>query len=220
MRVVIYACKELSHRCREELKPFGIEVADEGPPPGKRNRSSEFPCCDAALFELASLRNDQWGLRIAELQDQGVCVVGIAGPKTQRPWQQYSEEDLDGVVPAQCGAGELACALWSAHRQFELRRVLAQRVTELECKLQHRKWIEQAKSVLSEMMNITESDALRHLRREARNQRRQMHELARVVVEARDLFRPPAGNGSHQTSFGKTAGSVRPVLAPSLHVRK
>ena len=35
-----------------------------------------------------------------------------------------------------------------------------------------------------------------------------------------DLFRPPVGNGSHQTRFGKTAGPVRPVLAPSLHVRK
>lgn len=219
MRVVIYACKELSHRCREELKPFGIEVADEEPLPGKRDRSSEFPHCDAALLEFESLPNGQWGFRITQLQNQGVCVVGIAGPKTQRPWQQYSEEDLDGVVSAQCGARELACALWSAHRQFELRRVLAQRVSELERTLQHRKWIEQAKSVLSEMMDITEGDALRHLRREARNQRRGMHELARIVIDARDLFRPPAGNGSHQTSFGKTAGPVRPVLAPTLRVR-
>jgi AmiR/NasT family two-component response regulator len=212
MRVVVYASKEVSQCCQKELEPFGIEVSQRRSALWQQGSLIGIDRFDAALLDLEGSPRDQWHDRVAALQSRGVCVVGIAGPEVERPWQEHPEDDLDAVVPAGCGGKALACALWSAHRQFELRRVLAQRVGELELTLQRRKRIEQAKSVLAEMMNVTEGEALRHLRREARNQRRSMHELAHVVIEARDLLRPLEHEVPHARGR-KTAESLRPVLA-------
>jgi AmiR/NasT family two-component response regulator len=218
MKVVFCASKSIFRRYASDLKPLGIEVTEGRPGSWRPARNPGTEPFHAALLALDLLISPQRREAICHFQRQGIPVVGIAGPGCARPWQEYLEDDVDGLVTADCTAAEIGCALWTAHRQFELRRVLAQRVEELQLTLGRRKRIEQAKAVIAEMLKITESEALKHLRREARNRRRPMHELAHVVIEARGILCSPNHRDVAKQGGARNGDLLRTALASTLRL--
>lgn len=218
MRVTFCATRAVVRRYQKELEQFAIEVTVRRLGEGRVSTSDSIGQFEVAVLELDAMSAQQRHEAIADFQRQGTCVVGLAGPACERPWQEHLEDDLDGVVTLDCSSLDLACAVWSAHRQFELRRVLAQRVEELQLTLGRRKRIEQAKAVIAEMLEITESEALKHLRREARNRRRPMHELAHVVIEAREILCHSNPRNVAQQSGAKENEPLRTTLMSSLRL--
>lgn len=69
---------------------------------------------------------------------------------------------------------------WSRHRHEQ---TLRQQVSELETALADRKIIERAKGLLMQRLNLSEEDAIRRLRREARDTRIKLVDRARAVIE-------------------------------------
>jgi len=131
----------------------------------------------------------------AAAAEVGVCVVVDDGVSLAN---QYLSNGADSAAFAGESAAVLAVALFAAHNAAVVRRNLRTRVAELERKLEQTKIINQAKSILAEQMGIGEGAALRHLRHEARNQRRSMSDLAQVIIEARrliDRMSQPNGDG-------------------------
>jgi AmiR/NasT family two-component response regulator len=83
---------------------------------------------------------------------------------------------------------ELAIALRSAHARAEQLGTLAERVREVEDRMQRRAVIERAKGVLMERHDIAEPEAYELLRGHARQERRPLAEVANAVVRARRLL--------------------------------
>lgn len=188
MKVLVCASRDLARRYHKEIEQLGIEVIERRPAMWRLTGTEAIGPFNAVVLELDALSIQQRRAAIANLQQHKVCVIGLLGMPCDCPWQEILEEDLDGLVTVGCGAMDLACALWSAQRQCELRHVLTQRVEGLQFALQRRKRIEHAKAVIAETLSITEADALKHLRREARNRRRPMHDVASVVIEAHEIL--------------------------------
>ncbi|MBL9093845.1 MAG: ANTAR domain-containing protein [Planctomycetaceae bacterium] len=125
--------------------------------------------------------------------DLGVCVVVADGVSLAN---EYLTNGADSAAFAGESAAVLAVALYAAHNAAVVRRNLRTRVAELERKLEQTKMINQAKSILAEQMGVGEGAALRHLRHEARNQRRSMADIAQVIIEARRLIERMSKPGS------------------------
>lgn len=172
-----------NERLTEELAGFQIQltVATEANT-GLHNLPSVV-LIDGAAFEkrcrstdlLAQLRNSQRGIVL--LADQN-CDSHLS----------YIEAGFDGIACSGRPAAELSGTLWIAHRQYCIRRELYGRIAALAGKIEQMKLIGQAKAVVAEQLNISEAAALRHLRTEARNRRRPLHQLASVVLEARRIL--------------------------------
>lgn len=140
---------------------------------------------DAALLD--AMEASQRSCFIERCQSEGVGVVVMAKPNDDQ-FSGYFRPGVHGVVPANVGLGEIAGALWSAHRQATLLRDLATELNALRQESKNRKLIDQAVAAIATLSNVSEADALRNLRHISRNQRRPMHELATIVVEAYQLM--------------------------------
>jgi AmiR/NasT family two-component response regulator len=82
----------------------------------------------------------------------------------------------------------LAAAIWSAHKQAQIRGELQKRLAQLESEAFHAELIERATAILAAQSKTTQGEALRLLRQEARRQRRPMWELANAVMAADDIL--------------------------------
>ncbi|RCG19584.1 ANTAR domain-containing protein [Streptomyces diacarni] len=96
----------------------------------------------------------------------------------------HDDDPLDVATHAALGSLAEACALGLAH-QAALRRA-----EELQRALSSRIVLEQAKGMLAERRHSTPQEAFRTLRAYARSHRRDLHQVARDLVEAR-LDGPP-----------------------------
>ena len=117
----------------------------------------------------------------------GVSIIVVAN-LARDSLEQYLGFDVDGIVPANTGVCEMACAIWSAHRQMCAQRELNAEIEILRLKIEQKRQIDRAVSILARKSNVTEKEALRKLRHEARNSRRTMYDLANVVIEAQDIM--------------------------------
>lgn len=116
------------------------------------------------------------------------CVVGMTSSTDPGRLERLLQLGLDGLVPAGAGAAEFDCALASARYQADKARGLKDRVAELERKLDDRILIERAKGIIASRAQIGEEEALRRLRREARNQRRSMRDIAQRLLDAERML--------------------------------
>jgi AmiR/NasT family two-component response regulator len=87
---------------------------------------------------------------------------------------------LDDQVRLAQAFADVATAGLLQRRETEAARRLA---AQLQTALDSRRLIEQAKGVLAERYGIGPEAAFRHLRRQARDGNRKIHELASAVVE-------------------------------------
>lgn len=178
----------------QELVPYGIEIvgcAKSHQDLAERNGNGGV---DAALVSLDGMGPDERREAVGRLTSQEICVVGMTSDTGAAGLCELLDDGVEGLVGLASGAPDVARTLWSAQRRFVARRALQQELESLQRSLKNRKVIEQAKAIIAELRGITESEALRHLRREARNRRRSMHELAQVLIEARQILEP-AGRG-------------------------
>ena len=74
----------------------------------------------------------------------------------------------------------------------------------LETAIDRMRTIDQAKSVLAQRLKITEHHALQRLRKESRDQRRPMHELAQILLDADKLFK----NGTSHDRLGMKTNAI------------
>ena len=78
----------------------------------------------------------------------------------------------------------------SEQRPYHAAEFLLERVIQLETALESRVVIEQAKGILAVRLRLAVEEAFEVLRRAARTAGRQLHELAREVVESEEIPEP------------------------------
>lgn len=83
---------------------------------------------------------------------------------------------------------DMRVSLTVAWSRFREQQGLTGRVHELETALEDRKDIERAKGLLMDRLNLSEQDAMRRLRKQARDSRRKLADLARAILETKDLL--------------------------------
>ena len=191
LRVILWQLEPNRPR-RFELERFGIDVVD-----GVLAQFTEAMIASGqfdVLLIVASQDqnaavNDSLVRRavgIGQAAGVGVCLcLSHEASVASREWLVAG---VDSLGFTDNSPAMLAVAAFTAHNCAVMRRTLKKQVSELEEKLERNRLIQQAKSILAEQLRITEGAALRHLRKEARDQRRTMWELARVINEAHRIF--------------------------------
>ena len=143
---------------------------------------------EVALLLLDEADDRQSWKQLAEpLKSRGICVVAAINGADTHP-KTYLDEGFDAVVPQTAEIAVLSDALWSAHWGFRACQDVAKQLVEARGQMERGRLIEQAKTIMASQMGITEAAALRTLRREARNRRRSMEDLAKIVLQAHDLI--------------------------------
>jgi response regulator NasT len=106
--------------------------------------------------------------------------------------RQPSEIDwgytLDGVLFPSMTSTEISFGLkWGLKSHYQRKRWTEER-EQLLLRLEERKWIDQAKSVLCEIKGISEAEAYDFLRKQAMNERKRVGDIAASIVKVYQLI--------------------------------
>jgi response regulator NasT len=95
---------------------------------------------------------------------------------------------IDGLIGPGMNALEIHCALLLSVNHYFQRTEWHQEREQLLSRLEERKWIDQAKRILSEIKNISEAEAYEFLRKQAMNERKRMADVATSIVKVYQLL--------------------------------
>lgn len=153
----------------------------------------------------------------ARAADLGVCVVVHDDVRSALELLAAGADSVgffDDAAPA------FAVAVFAAHNAAVVRRTLSGRVAELERKIEQDRIVGQARSILAEQLRISETQALKQIRHEARNQRRSMADVAKVIVEAQQILKRVSRNSDgvsvSMNGDGRSLPSEGPASLPLL----
>jgi response regulator NasT len=96
--------------------------------------------------------------------------------------------EFDGLLSAGMSAQDVHASLLLGFRHYMARRQWAQEREQLLSRLEERKWIDQAKGILSEIKGISEAEAYDFLRKQAMNERKRMGDVAASIVKVYQLL--------------------------------
>ena len=83
---------------------------------------------------------------------------------------------------------DLRVSISVAWSRYQDHRSLKDDVDALKIQLEDRKIIERAKGLLMDRLSLSEGDAMRRLRKQARDSRRKLADLAKAIIETKDLI--------------------------------
>lgn len=95
---------------------------------------------------------------------------------------------LDGLLFPTMHPAEMGQALTFGVHGWKQRKRWAEEKESLMIRLEERKWIDQAKAVLSEIKGIPENEAYDFLRKQAMNERKRIGEVAANIVKVYQLI--------------------------------
>ncbi|TLS51185.1 ANTAR domain-containing protein [Paenibacillus antri] len=98
-------------------------------------------------------------------------------------------DSVDGILYPGMTTAELHWTLLLSSKHYLSRTQWKQEREQLIAKLEDRKWIDRAKSILSEVKSITEAEAYEFLRKQAMNERRRLVDVAVSIVKVYSLLR-------------------------------
>jgi len=98
-------------------------------------------------------------------------------------------DTVDGILYPGMTTAELHWSLLLSSKHYLSRTQWKQEREQLMAKLEDRKWIDRAKSILSEVKSISEAEAYEFLRKQAMNERRRIVDVAVNIVKVYSLLR-------------------------------
>jgi response regulator NasT len=123
--------------------------------------------------------------RIAE--GKAIAAVALTGDQDPALVRRACAERVQAFLVKPVHAHQVGPAVELAHAQFtELRRLMEEN-DRLQKSLESRKMVERAKGVLMRRYRWTEADAFRRLQRAAMNRRTTMAELARQILDGKEI---------------------------------
>lgn len=123
--------------------------------------------------------------RIAE--QKPVASVAVTGDQDPALVRRCCQERVHGFLLKPIQASQLGPVIEIAHARFlDIQRLLEEN-ERLERSLESRKIVERAKGVLMRRFRWTEADAFRRLQRAAMNRRTSMAELAKQILDGKDI---------------------------------
>ena len=119
-------------------------------------------------------------------------VVVFAEDASREPMQRALQAGVSAYVIAGLNTHRLMPVLRVAIARFEQDRALRKQLDAAHTQLAERKLVERAKGILMDEAGFSEDQAYRHLRKLAMDRGQRLGQAAALIVEARELLRPPA----------------------------
>lgn len=141
---------------------------------------------DAVLLSVAPDEVEVWRRRI--LAARSLPVLWWCDQNTFPSHQCKVNPGIDGMLGPGMSQLEIHCALLLSVNHYFQRTEWQQEREQLLSKLEERKWIDQAKRILSEMKNISEAEAYEVLRKQAMNDRKRLADVATSIVKVYQLL--------------------------------
>jgi response regulator NasT len=146
---------------------------------------------DAALLCVAPDQVEAWRKRVLAIRS--LPVLWWCDQDTFPSNECKLDSGIDGLMGPSMGALEIHCALLLSVNHYFQRTEWQQEREQLVSRLEERKWIDQAKSILSEVKGITEAEAYEFLRKQAMNERKRMADVATSIVKVYQLLQDNKG---------------------------
>ena len=172
------------------LPDFGIQVVSSLQAIRQVHEIDNGQVVDVCLLGLDALKPVDRKSFVARCQETDIGVV-LCGSIPFSQIRDYVREGAASLIPAMASAAEIACALWSAHWQTVANGELRKELHLLRSEIEDQRRVERAVSLISCELGCTQEDARRRLRREARNRRQKVLDIAAIIQahEIRSSFR-------------------------------
>ncbi|NBI30122.1 ANTAR domain-containing response regulator [Chengkuizengella marina] len=141
---------------------------------------------DAVILRVKISDLFGWSQKIISIKD--VPLIWWCDSYTSENNECKLNLGIDGIIFPQMKPAELH---WSFHlcaNQHQLKTQWKKERQQLLSKLEERKWIEQAKGIISKMKNISEAEAYEFLRKQAMNDRKRIADVAISIVKVHQLL--------------------------------
>ncbi|MHA6481429.1 ANTAR domain-containing response regulator [Paenibacillus sp. strain BS8-2] len=134
--------------------------------------------------------DEMLGLQYAVTRAKKVPIFWLSSDRDNRVkhGQQEWGYSLDGILFGSMLPAEMGQALSFGVHSWMQRKRWAEEKESLLLRIEERKWIDQAKAVLSEIKGITENEAYDFLRKQAMNERKRIGEVAANIVKVYQLI--------------------------------
>jgi response regulator NasT len=141
---------------------------------------------DAALLYVAPDQVELWRNRV--LTQRSMPILWWCDTHTFPSNECKMDSGIDGMLGSKMSALEIHCALLLSVNHYFQRTEWHQEREQLLSRLEERKWIDQAKRILSEIKHISEAEAYEFLRKQAMNERKRMVDVATSIVKVYQLL--------------------------------
>jgi len=143
---------------------------------------------DLVLMDIRMPRMD--GLEAARLigEELDIPVILLTAYSEQEYIDKAKAANVMTYLVKPVKESDLAPAIELALAQHKKMKAMAEQIETLQEALESRKFVERAKGILMDRLNITEEEAMRRLQKEARDQNRKLVEVAKAVISASKLF--------------------------------
>ncbi|MEK3722681.1 ANTAR domain-containing response regulator [Paenibacillus sp. FSL H8-0034] len=143
---------------------------------------------DAAVLQLSMDEVKPWSTFLMQLK--GLPLIWWCDERSASQSLEACEDDvmLDGMLTPFMKGYELHWALHFSSKQFVERQQWYNEREQLLSRIEERKWIDMAKSILCEIKSITESEAYDILRKQAMNERKRLVDVATSIVKVYQLL--------------------------------
>ena len=158
-------------------------------------------CANAPTQAAATLTAVRSAVAKSAVPEVGLCLMLTQSVDSAADWMSAG---ADSVACCDLPPAMVALAVFTAYNAGSVRSSCAGRVRDLETKLEQTRLLNHAKSLIARQLNISEHEALQRLRKESRNQRRPMADLARIVIEANRIISGNGAPGSTDARTGRT----------------
>lgn len=171
-----------------KLRDLGLRVAQIGLLPADSDKELALRLLevDAVLLSVPSEDLAAWRRKVLALRP--VPVLLWCDALTFPSHECKLDVELDGMISAGMSAMDLHASLLLSFNHFLMRREWQQERELLLSRLEERKWIDQAKGILSEIKGISEAEAYDFLRKQAMNERKRMVDVATSIVKVYQLL--------------------------------
>ncbi|MFC5447323.1 ANTAR domain-containing response regulator [Paenibacillus aestuarii] len=141
---------------------------------------------DALLLAVPPGQVEPW--RTQALAQRSLPVFWWCDSQTFPSSECKLDPGIDGLIGPSMSPLEVHCALLLGVNHYFQRTEWLQEREQLLSKLEERKWIDQAKRILSEIKHISEAEAYDFLRKQAMNERKRMVDVATSIVKVYQLL--------------------------------
>jgi len=149
---------------------------------------NQISVADAIVLNMSLQETKSWTHKL--MQWKRLPLLWWCSITTSHYSKDFCDSDilLDGLLSPKMNEEEIHWAFYFASKQcFERQQWLTERKL-LEDKLEERKWIELAKSILCKIKNISEAEAYDMLRKQAMNERKRLVDVASSIVKVYQLL--------------------------------
>lgn len=164
-----------------KLKTSGYQILASCQESQIRKRIREI---DAAVLDMPIDDIQRWGAQL--LKWKSIPLLWWCSPAAAASSLEACETEvpIDGVLTPSMTAQELHWTLHFSAKHFFERQAWQDERAQLVSRLEERKWIDMAKSILCDVNKVSEAEAYDMLRKRAMNDRKRMVDVATSVVKA------------------------------------